>query len=179
MSALLFVVFAGLAMGGAAFIAATKKLVHAAFALFAVLLAMAALFVLAGSGFLAAAQVIVYVGGILILLLFGVMLSGRTQLPGAAEAGVPFTGIINRIPAAVACLALLFILLFSFKPTTFDKPGTASLPQDEVKTIGLQTLTQYLIPFEVAGIILLLALVGAAYISRRNPPQPRNTIHPQ
>lgn len=175
MTPIVFILFAGLAIGASAFIAATRRLVQAAFALFVVLIAVAALFVQAGAGFLAASQIIIYVGGILILLLFGVMLSGRAQLPAEAEdAGAPFTGIINRVPAAVVCLAMLGVLLYAYAPVTMRPPAVPN-SSDDVKTIGIQTLTQYLLPFEVIGILLLIALVGAAYVSRRNPPQPRNT----
>lgn len=136
------------------------QLVHAAFLLFVVLFGMAGLFVLAGAEFLAVAQVIVYVGGILILIIFGVMLTQHDQLI-ASQAGW------HRLPAGLLLSgAFAYLLLRNFGSIDLS-PGQASDPlRPTVEQIGIETVTTYALPFELMSILLLVALVGAAYLAR-------------
>ncbi len=136
------------------------RLVHAAFLLFVILFGMAGLFVLAGAEFLAVSQVIVYVGGILILIIFGVMLTQRDQLIGS-QAGW------HRLPAGILLSgAFAYVLWRNFGSLNYH-PGQASAPlRPNVEQIGMETVTTYVLPFELISILLLVALVGAAYLAR-------------
>lgn len=145
----------------------TKKLIQAAFLLFAVLLGVAALYVFLGAEFLAVAQLIVYVGGILVLILFGIML---TQREGASQAMSPLN---NLLPPIMLAGALFTALVFVWKnfmatPPTWISQDTAR-PEgvSNIEQIGSLNLSTYLFPFEFMSILLLLALVGAAHLARK------------
>jgi NADH:ubiquinone oxidoreductase subunit 6 (subunit J) len=155
--------FALLTLGAALALALARKLVYAAFLLFVVLFGVAALFVLMGAEFLAVAQVIVYVGGILILLIFGVMLTQRDLL----SQGI---GGWQRVLTGLGLSLGLGLLLGKvFLPIDYAAlPGyqATPTPRPNVEQIGIQIVTRYLLPFELISVLLLLALLGAAYLAR-------------
>ncbi|MBX3100870.1 MAG: NADH-quinone oxidoreductase subunit J [Bacteroidetes bacterium] len=172
----LFIGFATLIGLAAAFMARTRNLVHAGFALFFLLFAQAALYVLAGAEFTAIAQLVVYVGGVLLLVLYGVMLTARSL--GDAE---PQTGVFQQWPAALLALGLFILLLAAFPPHVFERTApiaqsARSLPSiphaGAAEATGFELLTGWLLPFEVAGVFLLVALIGAAYLSRHSSETP-------
>jgi NADH-quinone oxidoreductase subunit J len=154
-----FWVVAILTVGSAAVVVLARSLIYNAFALLFTFFGVAGLYVLLGADFLAAAQLLVYVGGIMVLLLFGVMLTHRindldlrtetTQLVPGLIVGLGLFTIVSAVafktrwPGAVRSLA----------PTTSD--------------IGRMFLNEYLLAFEAASILLLVALIGAAMIVRR------------
>lgn len=160
---LVFFAFAALTLLAAVGLLLTRKLVHAAFLLFVVLFGVAAFFVLAGAEFLAVSQVIVYVGGILILIIFGVMLTQRDLL-NYGGAGW------NRVPLGFVLSLGLGLLLWRVLGR-IDWEGlphyqTEGSEWQNVELIGIQTVTRYVLPFELISIVLLIALVGAAYLAR-------------
>jgi len=160
---LLFLVFLGLTLAAGMALAFTRNLVYAAFLLFAVLFGVAALFVFVGAEFLAISQVLVYVGGILILLVFGVMLTDKNILQQ------PKTGFTNLVPGIGIAGALGFALCWLALHATFPEPSGLSSPhaaRPNAEQIGIATLTDYVIPFELLSVLLLVALVGAAHIAR-------------
>jgi NADH-quinone oxidoreductase subunit J len=160
--------FAFLALAGAIALLFVRNLMYAVLALFVVLVAIAALFVFVGAEFLAISQLIIYIGGILILMIVGLMLT-RRNMQDKAE-----TGLIQIIPAIFlfSALVALFILVFfqqDWNQLDWMKTPTP-LPThlNNVQHIGIQTLTTYLIPFELISILLLLVLIGATYIARKD-----------
>jgi NADH:ubiquinone oxidoreductase subunit 6 (subunit J) len=166
-----FYFFAALAVGAGLFILLTSNLMYAAFALFLALLGVAALFVLAGADFLAVTQLLVYVGGILVLLIFGVMLTrppaGETtsQTPNRIEIGRGRT-----FWGAMLGLSLFLLLVAVLAGANFRLNGAALTHYSTIRTLGVELMTSHLLPFEIAGILLLVALVGAAYLAlNRNP----------
>ncbi len=160
----IFYGFALMTVSSALLVVTVRNIVHAAFSLMVTLFGVAGLYVFLQADFLAATQVIVYVGGILVLILFGVMMtSGRLEMRIHIERGQLFLG------GAVA-LALLMLLLtvIANTPTWKNRidDGTALPPTTE--RIGELILNgPFLLPFEVASVILLVALIGAALISRK------------
>lgn len=154
-----FWVFAILTVGSAAVVVLARSLIYNAFALLFTFFGVAGLYVLLGADFLAAAQLLVYVGGITVLLLFGVMLTHRIyDLDLRTEtnnmlAGVSVAGGLFTIVAAVA-----------FKT---QWPTAARPPAPTTHEIGRMFLGEFLLPFEAASVLLLVALVGAAMIVRR------------
>ena len=137
-----------------------RNIVTAAFGLFFTLLGMTVFYVLLGADFLAITQVIVYVGGILILMLFGVLLTHRTIQTLSLDEPKTYLG------GAIAGILLFVVLVFVISSTHWAiVPAKAYDPTTE--SIGTLLLSKYLLPFEISSIILLIALIGAAYIVRR------------
>ena len=138
----IFYGFALLTIGSALAVVTLRNIVHTAFALMVTLFGVAGLYVFLQADFLAATQVIVYVGGILVLILFGVMMtSGRLEMRIHIERGQLLLG-------AGISIALLMLLL-----------------TEQIGTMILQE--KFLLPFEVVSVLLLVALIGAALISRK------------
>jgi NADH-quinone oxidoreductase subunit J len=166
--AILFYVFAGLAVVAAVAAATAGRIVHAAFGLMAAFLGVAALYALLGSDFLALVQVIVYVGGILVLIVFGVLLTGRAKSALGLEARKG-TGL-----AVAAGGVLLLGLLLALLGTDFHPRKDLPEPTHTTAELGRAFLDpeQYLFPFELVSVFLLVALVGAAYLVRRRRPPP-------
>lgn len=154
--------FAALTLGSAIFAATAKRIVHAAFALMATFFGVAGIYAILGSDFLAVTQVIVYVGGILILIVFGVLLTDR--VPEEFRVTKPR----NWIPAGLAAGLVFVALGGAAMSAKWPKITKGALPEatTTVEAIGRSLLTDYLIPFEFASILLLVVLVGAARLAR-------------
>ena len=139
-----------------------QSIVHSVFALFFTLMAMAGFYVLLGADFLAVTQVVVYVGGILALLLFGILLTSRTPI---------ILGLTSRRTYLLATLAgtvVFAILMVVVGQTTWVETGAQTAPEPTIELLGKLLLGRYLFPFEFASLTLLAALVGAAYLVRRD-----------
>ncbi|MDA1194754.1 MAG: NADH-quinone oxidoreductase subunit J [Planctomycetota bacterium] len=163
MPELIFHALAALAIVSALAAALAPRIVHAAFALMAAFFAVAGLYALLGADFVAFSQVIVYVGGILVLLVFGVLLTART------EASLGLERPVRRLFAVVAGSVLFMLLAFAIHGTTFAAAGAPTEPLATTEAIGRAFLDPegMLVPFELASVMLLAALVGAAYLARR------------
>ncbi len=160
----IFYGFALLTIASALAVVTVRNIVHAAFALMVTLFGVAGLYVFLQADFLAATQVIVYVGGILVLILFGVMMtSGRLEMRIHIERGQLLLG--GGISLALLML-LLTVIANTPKWENLTDDGTAFEPT--TKRIGELILNEkFLLPFEVASVLLLVALIGAALISRK------------
>ncbi len=157
----IFYVFAVIALASAAYVVLARNIVRAAFALLFTLMSVAAFYALLLADFLAVTQLLVYVGGILVLLLFGVMLTNR-QISVDIRTGVMQMWPAVFIAAAIAGTLAGIVLSTDWPTLSSLAEGTATAP-----VIGGKFLSSYLLPFEVASVILLVALVGAALIARR------------
>jgi NADH-quinone oxidoreductase subunit J len=157
--ALVFWAFAILTVGSAAAVVLARTLIYSAFALLFTFFGVAGLYVLLGADFLAATQLLVYVGGILVLLLFGVMLTHRIyDLDLRTEA--------NQLGPGLIVAGGLFVILSATALRT-EWMGVPRTPAPTTGEIGRLFLGQYLLPFEAASVLLLVALMGAAMIVRR------------
>lgn len=161
MGALTFNLVAVLVVVSAFWVVTARNLVHSAVALMGTLFGVAGLYVFLYADFLAATQVVIYVGGILVLIIFGVMLTQKIATAVVIQSSMP-----NRFLAAVVVF-FLFIGLSSLMFRTPWHRGELVETTGTVATIGTSLLTRYLLHFEVASILLLVALLGAAYLSRR------------
>lgn len=161
MGEIAFIGVAVLVVVSAFFVVTTKNLVHSAIALMGTLFGVAGLYVFLYADFMAAVQVVIYVGGILVLIIFGVMLTHRITTPVLIQTNMP-----NRFFAAIVALLILAGLSILVIRTPWHE-GTMVEATGTVATIGTSLLTKYLLHFEVASILLLVALLGAAYLSRR------------
>lgn len=161
MGAFAFNLVAVLVVVTAFWVVTAKNLVHSAVALMGTLFGVAGLYVFLYADFLAAVQVVIYVGGILVLIIFGVMLTQKIATAVVVQSSMP-----NRFLAGVVVF-FLFIGLSSLMFRTPWHRGELVETTGTVATIGTSLLTRYLLHFEVASILLLVALLGAAYLSRR------------
>jgi NADH:ubiquinone oxidoreductase subunit 6 (subunit J) len=163
---LIFAVIATIVVISAFFAVFSRSIVRAAFSLFFTLLGMAGLFFLLGADFLAVTQIVIYVGGIMILLVFGISLTHRSL------ARLKIDSMSNYLVGGAIGLGLftlLFVLIhFSFSGTS---PSELAVPEPTTAPIGQLLLTNYLLPFEFASITLLMALIAAAYLVRRKDPK--------
>lgn len=159
--AAIFYIFATIAVGSAAVVVLARSLIYNAFALLFTFFAVAGLYVLLGADFLAATQLLIYVGGILVLLLFGVMLTHKLYDLNLTSETNQFYGGLS------VSVGLLLVLLFvTFRGTSWA-PHAPRPPAPTTEQIGRAFLGDYLLPFEAASILLLVALMGAAMIVRR------------
>jgi NADH-quinone oxidoreductase subunit J len=154
-----FYLFAFLCVGSALFVAFTPNVVHAAFALALTFGSMAGLFVLLGADFLAATQLLIYVGAILVLMLFGIMYTHNIARISGQEV------MMQVGPGLLVALLTLFTLVATVLGTDWPTQAVEA-PESKIEPIGVLIMTDYLLPLEVAGILLLVALVGAAVITQ-------------
>ncbi len=141
-------------------VALANNVVHSAFALMGALLGVAATFVLLGADFLGVVQLLVYVGGILVLTLFAVMLTHRIADVHVSNRAV------GRLPAAVVVGAVLVWMVRLARSATWVAREPTP-PEPGTYDIGNAFLTTHVLPFEVASLVLLAALVAAVAVSRK------------
>jgi NADH-quinone oxidoreductase subunit J len=156
----MFYLFAVITVGSAALVVFSRSLIYSAFGLLFTFFGVAALYVLLGADFLAATQMVIYVGGILILLLFGVMLTHKLYDLDLK------TETIQFFPA-LALMAVLFgTLITVIVRTSWISRGTRAM-SPTTAAFGELFMNEYVLPFEFSSVLLLLALIGAAMIVRR------------
>jgi NADH-quinone oxidoreductase subunit J len=164
---MLFYLFAILAVLSGAYMVLTRNLLYAGFSLLLTLLSVAGIYVLLFADFVAVTQLMVYVGGVLVLILFGIMLSSRVHDESVMSEDVNKGWGIS--------IALLTVIGLGY---TILQTNFASLPwlqiadidvlggqKSTVQSIGIKLMTDFVLPFEVASLLLLIALMGAAYIA--------------
>jgi NADH-quinone oxidoreductase subunit J len=155
---LVFVALALLTVVPAVWVVSSRNIVHAGFALLFTLLGVAGLYAFLGADFLAVTQLMVYVGGVLVLVLFTVMM---THVPAA---GRRRHGLDRLVPPAVFAAAVFGVL---YKVITgVDWQATAVPSKATTAEIGTHLMTTYIFPFEYVSIVLLGAMIGAAILIR-------------
>jgi NADH-quinone oxidoreductase subunit J len=158
--AAVFWLFALITVGSAAVVVLARSLIYSAFALLFTFFGVAGLYVMLGADFLAATQLLIYVGGILVLLLFGVMLTHKLyDLDLKSE-------VTQFLPGLIVAVGLFTVLTATAVRTKWAG-GPPHLPAFTTKTIGEMFMGTFLLPFEAASVLLLVALIGAAMIVRR------------
>jgi NADH-quinone oxidoreductase subunit J len=156
----IFVIVALITVGSAAVVVLSRSLIYSAFSLLFTFFGVAIIYIFLGADFLAATQVLIYVGGILVLLLFGVMLTHRLYNLNLK------TETFQVVPGMLIAFAV-FVSLSLAATNTRWKLVTDKQVQPTTDTIGELFMTDYLLPFEMASILLLVALIGAAMLVRR------------
>ncbi len=157
---LVFFFLAVLILGCGFVVVYSKNIVHSGFSLLGTFAGTAGLYGLLSAHFVAAAQVLVYVGGVLIVILFAIMLTRGIQ---EAKASNPSTGLIPASIAGLVVASMLIVIAVSFPWKTKALTEAAST----VPQIGHALLDTYLIPFEILSVLLLAALVGAVMLVRK------------
>lgn len=167
---LLFYLFSALIVVSALLVLFTRSVLYAAFSLIFTFLGVAGIYVLAGADFIAITQIIVYIGGILVLMIFGVMLTNKV---GARAVSTGSHNLFWGLLLGAGMLAVLLILIFSVDYTSLDwiqyamRQEVPPEPLSGVQTIGQLMMSRYVLPFELAGLLLLIALIGSAFIAKR------------
>lgn len=158
---IIFYIFAIVTLLSAGIVVFSKNIVYSAFSLLFTFSAVAGIYVLLNADFIAITQLLIYVGGIMILMLFGVMLTTN-----AANVDLN-TQTLKSLPATVI-VAIISALLVSTMISTKWKTNEPEQVQTTVAGLGELLLTKYLLPFEIASIVLLVAIIGAAFLARRH-----------
>ncbi len=159
---IIFYCFAVVVVASAAIVVFTRNIVYAAFSLLFTFFGVAGIYVLLAADFIAVTQLLVYVGGILVLILFGVMLTTRIVSVDIRS------GAMQTLPATLMAGVLLGVLTYVFWSTEWNGTSQpAAPPLSTAPAIGRALITTYLLPFELASVVLLVAMMGAALIARR------------
>ena len=168
---ILFILSASLTIGSAALVAWTKNIMHACVFLLGSLIGVAGLYLSMGADFVATTQVMVYVGGVVILMLFAVMLTGGKDFISKAQAIlglIPSMG--NKWTYAIGVISALVFFMTIGKIIVSILKVTKTLPEaafeSTVERIGLSLITDHVLAFEISSVLLLGAFVGAAIIAR-------------
>ena len=164
---MLFYIFAALAIVSGAYMVLTRNLLYAGFSLLITLLSIAGIYVLLFADFIAVTQLMVYVGGVLVLILFGIMLSRRVHDKSVLSENV--NTVWGALVAGLIVVGLSYSILKSkisnlpwLQATEINVLGDQ---KSTVQTIGIKLMTDFVLPFEIASLLLLIALMGAAYIA--------------
>jgi len=153
-----FYIFGLVSVGCAVGMITARRLVHSAVFLVGSFLGVAAIYLLASADFLAAVQVLIYAGAITILMLFAIMLT-----PGTVETGGQGR-LAQKVGAGLVAGSFLLVAVYSLTGTNWSLSIQPDQPTTE--TIGKALLSSYVLPFEVASVLLLAAMVGAILIAR-------------
>ncbi len=154
---LIFIALALMTLVPAVWVVLSRNLVHAGFGLLFTLFGAAGLYAYMGADFIAVTQLMVYIGGVLVLLLFTLMM---THVPN----GKKNHGLDRYVPAAVLAL-LVFGVLYKVI-TSVNWHGAAELSQPTIAKLGANFMTNYIFPFEYVSLVLLATMIGAALLTR-------------
>ena len=166
-----FYVFAVMAVGGALSVLLFRSPVYSAMALVGTFGFLAAIFILLGSEFVAAVQILIYAGAIMVLFLFVIMLLNlRTVEPFTLKWSLPKVvgvavsiGILAQLIGAITSPAARLGPMGPYSPERIASDGA-------VEIIGQLLFTDYVLPFEVISVLLMVAVIGAVIIAKRRPP---------
>ena len=143
----------------AIWVVVSPNLVHSATSLLVTLFGIAGLYVFLYADFLAATQVVIYVGGILVLIIFGVMLTNKIR-----SVRISHKSIQQGVGGVIAFWLFIFLFIALSKAPWLLNDSVE--PSNTVREIGILLLTDFLLPFEIISVLLLGALIGAAVLSR-------------
>jgi NADH-quinone oxidoreductase subunit J len=160
LTAFMFYFFVAVTALSAISLVLVRNVFYGALLIIVCLLALAGIYVLAFAEFVAITQILIYAGGILVVIIFGIMLTTKiSQKPLVVEHTYIFSGIV----AAGACFALF---VYALSKESFTQPTASQAPQvNGIDNIGISLFSSYVLPFEMAGLLLLIALIGAAVIA--------------
>jgi NADH-quinone oxidoreductase subunit J len=168
--AIAFYVLAACILGLAALVVTSRDTVHSVVFLVLDFLFVAALYVMLGAQFVAAIQVLVYAGGIVVLYLFVVMLVNLKR-PAEAYRAPERRGGLGAALAAAVLVQVIVVALWTQVPERQPATGAATetfVAAENTEQVGWLLYTTYLIPFEVASMLLLVAMIGAIVLARRD-----------
>ncbi len=157
-----FLILSSIIISGSLGVVLISNIVYSAFLLGGVFLSVAGLYLLLNASFVAAAQVLVYVGAVNVLILFAIMLVNKR------EELKPIKGLkIRKFFSGIICAGLLVLLLRVDLTTNWSTPGPKAIGEEATERIGEHLFTDYLLPFELASVLLLMAMIGAIVLASR------------
>ncbi len=159
MSELLFWFIALFTIVSALMVVLNNQLLYSAIALLFALFGIAGLYIYLWADFIAGVQLLVYIGGINVLIIFGIMLTNRIASVRLSQTNV------QQGVASVVSIWLFIVIFFAISKTSWHQVIAAE-PTSTVREVGILLLTKYLLPFEAVSVLLLGALIGAAILSR-------------
>ncbi len=137
----------------------TRTVFFAALSLIACLISIAGIFALLYAEFLAITQLVIYAGGVLVLILFGIMLTNRIS-------GKPLlTESQHVVKSVIISIGIFLMLMISYQKTSFNKLEPSPIQGNHINQIGIELMSTYLAPFEIGGILLLVCLIGASLMA--------------
>ncbi len=158
-----FLVLAAMMIGAALGVVLLSNIVYSAFLLGLVFISMSGMYILLNAGFVAAAQILIYVGAVNVLILFGIMLVNKR------EDFVPIKNAwVNQVATAVVCLGLFALLSTMVLATPWAISSATPIGDMAIVEIGKHFFSDYLLPFELASVLLLMAMIGAIVLARRD-----------
>ena len=157
-----FAILAAMTIAAALGVVLFNNIVYSAFLLGGVFIGISGLYVLLNAGFVAAAQVLIYVGAVNVLILFGIMLVNKRQSFAPIK-----NAWVSQVATALVCLGLFALLSTMILATPWVLSDAPIAGDNAVVVIGLHFFSDYLLPFEVASVLLLMALIGAIVLARR------------
>jgi NAD(P)H-quinone oxidoreductase subunit 6 len=158
-----FLVLSATTVVGSLGVVLLPNIVYSAFLLGGVFLSVAGLYLLLNASFVAAAQILVYVGAVNVLILFAIMLVNKQE----TLAAIPGL-LVRRLLSGGVCAGLFALLLRVAFTTTWALPGPTPVGEEATIRIGEHLFTDYLLPFELASVLLLMAMIGAIVLARRD-----------
>ena len=161
MSDIAFWVIVGITIGSAFMVVQSKSLLYSAYALLFTFIGVTGLYIFLWADFLAVVQVVVYVGGILVLIIFGIMLTNKITSVNISHTSM------QKSMGAVVVIAFMGLLGYMILSTPWLVLSNAE-PSDTTSAIGRLLLMDYLLPFEAVSLLLLGALIGATTLSRKD-----------
>ena len=164
---ILFYIFASVAVISAIFVITQRNVVHSAMFLAATLLAVAGVFLTLHAEFLAGVQVIVYVGGILVLFVFVIMLVSLHRMAGERQYNRQWT--LALVTSAILIFQFAYVIYQGKEsfvlPPIVAPPAVPAAGNSQL--VGTALYTSYLLPFEIASILLLVAIVGSVVLAKK------------
>jgi len=156
-----FALLAVIMISSAVFMISFNKVVHMVVSMALVFVSMAGLYILLEADFVAVVQILVYAGGITILMMFGIMMTkhGRAEEP-------PKRPLFNVL-LLIGVLALFGTIFYAIQDTAFITGAPADFTQDQVKAIGERIYNNHVIPFELISVLLTVAFIGAIILAKR------------
>lgn len=157
-----FALLAAMMLATALGVVLLNNIVYSAFLLAGVFISISGLYILLNAGFVAAAQILIYVGAVNVLILFGIMLVNKRQDFVAVE-----KAWIGKAVSALVCVGLFGLLGTMVVATPWTISSASIAGDDAIVVIGKHFFSDFLLPFELASVLLLMALIGAIVIARR------------
>lgn len=155
----LFVVFAAIMLGSALLVVVLRDIIRAGLAMMASFAGLAGLYVVLGAPLIAAAQVLIYIGAISVLILFAIMLTQTKAAP------VRLVFQTQAIPAAIASIVLAVLIALAVTATDWGAVASRiTTATDELATVLFE---DYVLAFEIVGVLILAAVIGAVFLARR------------
>jgi NADH-quinone oxidoreductase subunit J len=156
-----FFILALIAIAGAVLMLNLQRVIHMVLSLVFTFLSIAGIYILLSAEFVAVVQVLIYSGAITIIMLFGIMLTSHNEKNENPRAP------LKNILTATGVIGFFIVMYFAIRDLTFGEQAT-NLHVNNTENIGISLFTEYVIPFELTSVLLLVALVGSIVLARRD-----------